>query len=122
MKEFYLGSSIYAIIKSYYIKLMNMNKSINLIGKNGQINVDKFYTWEEIKKHNHPNNGWIVLTINNVSSVFDITSWIPEHPGGSEILIKHLGIDATNNFESIGHPEYIYNTLLPKYFLGFVKN
>ena len=117
---YYLGSSIDSIIKSYYIKLMNPDKKIALLGNNKQINVNNFYSWSEIKKHNKPDDAWIVISINSVSNVFDVTKWIPEHPGGPDILIKNLGMDATNMFEAIGHPKFVYDTLLPKFFIGFV--
>ena len=109
------------IARTYIIKQNYKKNSIKIIGGNGVIDVNKYYSIEEVKKHNNSKDGWIVLTKDNVKCVFDVTEWIPEHPGGSEILIKHLGIDATNNFEAIGHSQIVYDTLLPKYFIGFLK-
>jgi cytochrome b involved in lipid metabolism len=76
------------------------------------------YTWAEVKKHNTSNDGWIVLKIKGHYCVFDVTKWIPLHPGGPELVIRHLGKDATNDFEQIGHPAYVYETVLAKYFIG----
>ncbi len=109
------------ITKHYYTKMNHKNENISLIGGNGVIDINKFYSWEEISKHNKSSDGWIVLTIDNISCVFDVTKWIPEHPGGPDVLIKHLGIDATSNFEAIGHPEFVYKKILPKYFKGYLK-
>jgi|LauGreDrversion4_2_1035121.scaffolds.fasta_scaffold2436094_1 cytochrome b involved in lipid metabolism len=78
----------------------------------------KYYTWKEIK---NPKNKWIVLNINNHLCVLDVEQWIPNHPGGPDILIRHLNKDATKDFEAIGHGQYVYKTLLPKYYIGEVK-
>eukprot|EP00484_Ammonia_sp_Unknown_P025452 CAMPEP_0197027504 /NCGR_PEP_ID=MMETSP1384-20130603/7403_1 /TAXON_ID=29189 /ORGANISM="Ammonia sp." /LENGTH=225 /DNA_ID=CAMNT_0042456359 /DNA_START=27 /DNA_END=704 /DNA_ORIENTATION=+ len=48
------------------------------------------YRMEEVKKHNKRDDCWMVLNGN----VFDITEYIPYHPGGDEIL-KAKGRDGT---------------------------
>lgn len=117
-----LGKTLKDITISYFIKKQNKNANIRLIGGNGIIDVNKYFTIEEVKKHTTTKDAWIILTKDNVKCVFNVTHWIPEHPGGAEILIENLGIDATNNFEAIGHSDVVYNILLPKYFIGFLKN
>ena len=41
------------------------------------------YEWDEIKKHNNRDSLWIVL----YGRVYDVTKFMTEHPGGSDILI-----------------------------------
>jgi fatty acid desaturase len=50
--------------------------------------------------------------------VYDITSWIPKHPGGSDVLVLSAGRDVTNLFESY-HPFSgdLPSTLLKKYYV-----
>ena len=40
-----------------------------------------------------------------------------QHPGGVEILIENAGIDATENFEDVGHSSDA-REMLHDYFLG----
>ncbi|XP_076991354.1 cytochrome b5 isoform X2 [Tamandua tetradactyla] len=61
--------------------------------------VVKYYTLEEIQKHNHSKSTWIILH----HKVYDLTKFLEEHPGGEEVLREQAGGDATENFEDIGH-------------------
>uniref|UniRef100_A0A2K5R8A6 Cytochrome b5 n=1 Tax=Cebus imitator TaxID=2715852 RepID=A0A2K5R8A6_CEBIM len=59
----------------------------------------KYYTLEEIKKHNHSKSTWLILH----HKVYDLTKFLEEHPGGEEVLREQAGGDATENFEDVGH-------------------
>jgi len=80
----------------------------------------KEYTWEEIQ--NHQPNGtqsdtvWFVLH----GRVYDVTEFLPNHPGGDEILRESGGQDATNEFENRSHSAKARN-LTKKYLIGKVK-
>jgi len=50
--------------------------------------------------------------------VYDVTSWVPRHPGGSLILLK-AGKDSTQIFESY-HPLYV-RKMLGRYCIGEVE-
>ncbi|OAK99499.1 hypothetical protein IQ06DRAFT_251656 [Phaeosphaeriaceae sp. SRC1lsM3a] len=64
-------------------------------------------TVEEIKKHDKENDCWIV--VNDI--VWDITDFIPSHPGGNEIITKHAGFDASMSYNSVHSPSLISKTL-----------
>ena len=64
------------------------------------------FTMDEVSKHNKKNDAWLV--INN--KVYDVTNWIPHHPGGI-VIMKGIGKDATNLFNKIGHDLYAKNKL-----------
>jgi cytochrome b involved in lipid metabolism len=61
---------------------------------------------EEVAKHNTKNDAWLV--INKV--VYDVTEWIPHHPGGM-IIMKGVGTDATELFKKVGHSSFAKNKL-----------
>ena len=42
-----------------------------------------------------------------------------KHPGGEEILIENAGIDATENFEDVGHSSDA-REMLEEYYIGEV--
>ena len=58
----------------------------------------KKYTMKEVSKHSTPDDGWIVINGN----IYDITKWIPFHPGGP-IITEGLGKDATKMFNNVNH-------------------
>ncbi|KAL7534227.1 hypothetical protein ACHAXR_006660 [Thalassiosira sp. AJA248-18] len=52
-------------------------------------------TLAEVKTHNKPYDGWMVLR----GKVYNISPYLAYHPGGSDILEKCLGRDATKLFD-----------------------
>ena len=74
-------------------------------------------TLEEVKKHNKKEDAWTIIE----NKVYNITSWIPKHPGG-EIIMQALGKDASQLFIANNHPSYVKKTILPKYYIGTLKN
>lgn len=56
-------------------------------------------TWDELSTHNSKEDCWVAMD----GKVYDVTSWIPKHPGGSDVLVLAAGRDVTNLFESY-HP------------------
>ncbi|KAK4575237.1 hypothetical protein LTR86_001089 [Recurvomyces mirabilis] len=73
-------------------------------------------TVEEIKKHNSPDDCWIVVD----GKVWDITDFAPEHPGGGQIIWKHAGRDATTSYSEIHAPSLLPSTLGPTKLKGAV--
>jgi hypothetical protein len=56
--------------------------------------------------------------------VYDLTSFVPEHPGSSETLLDHSGGDATVIFDEVGHSS-IARVIKDAYFViqpEFLKN
>ncbi len=49
----------------------------------------------EIGDHNSAEDCWVVIT----RQVYDITTFVDEHPGGKDILLEYAGKDATEAFE-----------------------
>jgi cytochrome b involved in lipid metabolism len=75
-----------------------------------------YYTLTEVAKHNKKSDAWMI--INN--KVYDVTEWIPNHPGGN-IILKGIGKDATYMFENL-HKHGVYaNKILKKYYIGKLK-
>ncbi|KAI1633063.1 FMN-dependent dehydrogenase-domain-containing protein [Biscogniauxia mediterranea] len=65
-------------------------------------------TADEIKKHRTTSSCWLVVD----GKVYDVTSYLNQHPGGPAILLKHSGQDATAEFRKIHSSDVIEN--LPK--------
>lgn len=53
------------------------------------------FTTEEVAAHNTENDCWIIIG----GSIYDVTTFIPAHPGGEEIL-RACGTDGTVLFQT----------------------
>ena len=62
----------------------------------------------QVAKHNTRQDCWCIIH----GKVYDLTKFLPEHPGGSAIILKYAGRDATKAFDPI-HPSDIIEKLLP---------
>lgn len=51
-------------------------------------------------------------------NVWDVTSFLPEHPGGSKIILQLAGQDATEEYDPIHPPGTLENSLPPSAKLG----
>ncbi|XP_039977740.1 cytochrome b5 isoform X3 [Xiphias gladius] len=73
----------------------------------------QYYTLEEIRVHNMSNDTWLIIH----DKVYDITSFLEEHPGGEEVLLEQAGADATESFEDVGHSTDA-REMLQQYYMG----
>lgn len=53
----------------------------------------------EVKKHNNSESTWMVIH----NDVYDVTTFLNEHPGGPDSLLEFAGLDGTTAFEDVGH-------------------
>ncbi|KAL7457107.1 hypothetical protein ACHAWC_009204 [Mediolabrus comicus] len=72
-------------------------------------------TFSEVKQHNKVYDGWIILR----GKVYNIAPYLPYHPGGSAILEKCLGKDATALFDKY-HSWVNLDNLIGPLLLGYV--
>ena len=54
------------------------------------------YSLSDIAPHNSEQDCWILVD----GSVYNVTSFIPQHPGGSETILSVCGKDATTAFQT----------------------
>ncbi|MDD5437573.1 MAG: cytochrome b5 domain-containing protein [Patescibacteria group bacterium] len=79
----------------------------------------KTYSLSDVAKHNSANDCWMAID----GKVYDVTSYIPNHPGGEQ-MVQGCGTDATAMFDSIkggrGHSDYA-KSLHSDYYIGDLK-
>lgn len=61
----------------------------------------------ELAKHNTGESCWIAIH----GSVWDVTSFLAEHPGGPGLLLNVAGQDATEQYEAYHDADLVKNTL-----------
>jgi L-lactate dehydrogenase (cytochrome) len=71
-------------------------------------------TPEVVSQHNTKESLWIVIN----GQVYDLTNFLPNHPGGQKILLKYAGKDATKIFVPIHPPDALSKFLAPENHLG----
>lgn len=62
---------------------------------------DNILDMDDVARHNTPASAYVVYK----GGVFDVTSFLSDHPGGADILLPYLGKDITKTLfdEAAGH-------------------
>lgn len=61
--------------------------------------MSKQYTRSEVASSNSKERTLLILH----DKVYDVTSFLNEHPGGEEVLLEHGGKDGSEDFDDVGH-------------------
>ncbi|CAN6461698.1 unnamed protein product [Victoria cruziana] len=64
------------------------------------------YTKAEVSRHNTRTDCWIIIK----DKVYDVTSYVEEHPGGDAIL-THAGDDSTEGFYGPQHATRVFDMI-----------
>lgn len=82
------------------------------LGRHGEV------AMEEVEKHLTKDDAWLVL----FGEVYDVTKFIPLHPGGADMITAYLGKDATADWQEIHKMEHLekYQHSLTK--MGRIRN
>ncbi|CAK7234398.1 hypothetical protein SBRCBS47491_008934 [Sporothrix bragantina] len=73
---------------------------------------------KEISQHSDRQSCWVIVRGN----VFDVTEFLPEHPGGEKIILKYAGRDATAAFDPVHPPDTLDKYLDKSKHLGPVAD
>lgn len=71
---------------------------------------------EEVAKHNRDTDCWVILN----GKVYDVTSFLPDHPGGKRAITLYAGKDASEEFNMLHAPNVLTKYLAPESCLGDV--
>ncbi|XP_064599234.1 uncharacterized protein LOC135465813 [Liolophura sinensis] len=73
------------------------------------------YSMKEVKQHCDHTSCWIVFR----DRVYDVTAFLEQHPGGTDIILENAGRDVTVTFEEKGHSRLAHE-ILEQYHIGFL--
>ncbi|XP_065210670.1 cytochrome b5 isoform X1 [Planococcus citri] len=71
---------------------------------------------KEVSNHNSRESLWLIIH----GSVYDVTKFLHEHPGGEEVFLDAAGNDATECFDAIGHTTEA-KSLMKKFKIGEIS-
>lgn len=74
------------------------------------------YTKAAVATHNSNSNCWVIID----NTVYNLTAWIPKHPGGEGVISSLCGKDGTAMFRAQHGTASLPNTTLAGYRLGTV--
>eukprot|EP01083_Nonionella_stella_P145432 455724_1 len=78
--------------------------------------VTREVTVEDVAGHHTEDDIWIIID----ARVYDITTWLDDHPGGSDVLMDVAGKDGTQEFEDRMHTDTA-REIMKKYLVASVK-
>src|SRR3954468_23235639 len=67
-----------------------------------------------VAKHTSADDCWVIL----YNTVYDVTEFLPSHPGGTKIILKLAGQDATSEYDPVHPPGTLEENLPPSAKLG----
>jgi len=76
------------------------------------------YTMSEVNTHKDSSSCWSVIN----GKVYDLTSWINEHPGGADKILGICGSDGSSAFNSQHSGQGEPADVLSSYYLGDLKS
>ncbi|KAI6121313.1 Flavocytochrome c [Pisolithus sp. B1] len=65
--------------------------------------VSREFTASEVANHNKKDDVWVIVN----GQVLDVTSFLPDHPGGEKAILLYAGRDATEEFNMLHDPKVI---------------
>lgn len=78
-----------------------------------------FISSDEVATHTDADDCWISIH----GKVYDVSSYLPQHPGGAQVMLKLAGKDATVPFDEVGHSiESLIYGLGPRACVGILKS
>ncbi|KAI8586197.1 cytochrome b2 [Geranomyces variabilis] len=74
----------------------------------------RLVSYQELQRHNSKDSCWLLIH----GKVYDLTSFLSEHPGGQRIILNQAGRDATAAFAEVHSEDVIARTLSPNLCVG----
>lgn len=109
------------VLKPHYIasKPVSAEPNTNAVKETSATTTDtaKHYTSAEVSAHSNAQSCWNIVN----GKVYDLTSWINQHPGGSIAIVKICGIDGSSDFNRQHGGQSRPERELASFYIGVLK-
>ncbi|KAL3532530.1 hypothetical protein ACH5RR_006051 [Cinchona calisaya] len=105
---------VLSILLGMFIVIPRLRKSdrVKQVDSNANFKASKSYSKAEVSLHNKRTDCWIIIK----DKVFDVSSYVEEHPGGDAIL-AHAGDDSTKGFYGPQHATRVFD-MIDDFYIG----
>jgi cytochrome b involved in lipid metabolism len=90
----------------FYMKNNDLGLSNKTKNNQGNYSSTDLLTSADLVTHSESSDCWLVIE----NTVYDLTSYAPHHPGGSQVITNLCGTDATSEYLA-QHPSSLVTTL-----------
>jgi len=73
---------------------------------------------EQVGGHSKEGDCWVILN----GKVYDVTAFLPDHPGGKKAILAYAGKDASEEFNALHNPNVLVKYLPKEACLGVVAD
>jgi cytochrome b involved in lipid metabolism len=77
--------------------------------------MSKSFAADEVAKHNKESDVWVIIG----GEVYNVTKFLPDHPGGKKAILNFAGKDATEEFDML-HERRVIKKYAPDAYQGKV--
>lgn len=95
--------------------LIPRNRTVQKVQLNAINKPSKIYSKDEVSVHNKRTDCWVIIK----NKVYDVTSYVEEHPGGDAIL-THAGDDSTEGFYGPQHATRVFD-MIEDFYIGDLR-
>jgi len=91
----------------------NLRKRVATPKKDTSASGVRIIGWEELEQHNTDKSCWIAIE----DKVYDVTEWIPNHPGGKSAILQVGGREVTDLIKAY-HVDACWRLRVKKMYIG----
>lgn len=90
----FIALVLIVLFTSYSNREVYLPEPVSLASSTPAVSVDSKMNVSDVKKHNNQSSCWTIVK----DSVYDLTSFVSKHSGGSSAILSLCGVDGTAAF------------------------